>query len=351
MSAQVVVQELPDAEQAEWDGYVAGAPGGLPTHLAGWRQVLGGRRGYEMRFTLARRNGQVAGVLPLFFVRSALVGHTGTTMPGGLCADDPEVAAALLAYGQARAWEAGMRRFVLQDSRVGWPAEGLGTTEDHVQWTVDLRPGPQELWQGLHRNIRRQVRIAESHGLRVEIDRTGTSLADFYQVFGQFAHRSGTPVFGLDFLQRVVATFPGMFHIAVVWQEGEPIGGFFQLELADAVYGMWGATLHEYLRLRPNYLAYWELLKYASERGFAYLDMGRSRANSGASDFKGQWGGDSRPIYQQVAVRHGDTSADSVTQRIGSGGPMQWVTRMWPKLPLSVASYLGPKLRRHVPFA
>jgi FemAB-related protein (PEP-CTERM system-associated) len=323
----------------------------MPTHLAGWRQVLGGRKGYEMHFTLARRNGRIAGVLPLFCVRSALVGHTATTMPGGLCADDPEAAAALLAYGRARAWEVGMRRFVLQDSRVAWPAEGLGTTTDHVQWTVDLRAGPEELWQGLHRNIRRQVRIAESSELRVEIDRTGASLNDFYQVFGQFAHRSGTPVFGLDFLQRVVAAFPDSFHIAVVRQESEPIGAFFQLELADVAYGMWGATLHEYLKLRPNYLVYWELIKYASEQGFAYLDMGRSRANSGASDFKGQWGGASRPIYQQVVVRDRAGGAGSVTQRIGSGGPMQWVTRMWPKLPLPVAAYLGPKLRRHVPFA
>jgi FemAB-related protein (PEP-CTERM system-associated) len=342
---------LRDADQAAWDSYVAAAPDGLPTHLAGWRQVLGGRGGYEMRFTLARRDGQMAGALPLFFVRSALVGHTAMTMPGGLCADDPEVAGALLAYGRARAWEAGMQRFVLQDSRLAWPAEGLETTADHVQWTVELRAGPEELWRGLHRNIRRQVRIAESSNLRIEIDRSGARLRDFYQVFGQFAHRSGTPVFGLDFLQRVVAAFPDSFHIAVVRHESEPIGAFFQLELADAVHGMWGATLHEYLRLRPNYLAYWELMKYASERGFAYLDMGRSRSNSGASDFKGQWGGDCRPIYQQVAARDRAGGADSVTQRIGSGGPMQWVTRMWPKLPLSVASYLGPKLRRHVPFA
>lgn len=351
MSAEIVVYELRNAEQAEWDSYVTAAPDGLPTHLAGWRQVLGGRKGHEMRYALARRHGQVAGVLPLFFVRSALVGHTATTMPGGLCADDAEVSAALLSYGRAIAWQAGMRRLVLQDSRVAWAAGGLGTAADHVHWTVDLRAGPEGLWQGLHRNIRRQVRIAESHGLEVEIDRSGASLGDFYRVFSQFAHQSGTPVFGLDFLQRVMAAFPGGFHIAVVRQGAEPIGAFFQLELADTAYGMWGATLHERLQLRPNYLVYWELLKYASEQGFAYLDMGRSRTNSGASDFKGQWGGVSQPVYQQVAVRERAGGAGSVTQRINSGGPMQWVMRMWPRLPFPVVSYLGPKLRRHVPFA
>jgi hypothetical protein len=30
---------------------------------------------------------------------------------------------------------------------------------------------------------------------------------------------------------------------------------------------------------------------------------------------------------------------------------MQWLMQLWPKIPLPLARYLGPKLRRHVPFA
>ena len=210
-----------------WDAYVQTAPAGLPTQLSGWRQVMHKTGGYETCYLLARQDERVVGVLPLFFVRSLLVGNTAMTMPGGLCADDDEIAAALIRKGQAMARQARMRRFVLQDGRRAWTA-GLRTRSNHVHWVVDVRQGSEALWNHLDRNLRRQVRMARSNGVVVEIDRTGQALDDFYDVFSRFTHEAGTPVFSRRFLQNVIETFPGGFNIALVRHEGRPIGGFFQ---------------------------------------------------------------------------------------------------------------------------
>ena len=269
------IGELTDDTRIDWDAYVRSAPEGLPTHLSGWRDVLRKTGGYETRYLMARQDGRVVGVLPLFFVRSALVGKSAMTMPGGLCADSDDIAAALIHEGQSIARLAGMRRFVVQDGRQEWPA-GLMTRSDHVHWVVDVREGAEALWSHLHRNLRRQVRMATANGLVVEIDRSGQALAAFYDVFSRFTHEAGTPVFSRRFLENVVETFPGGFNIAVVSHEGRPIGAFFQLEMAQVMVGMWGATPHAYLELRPNYLAYWSLLEDAARRGFHVLDMGRS---------------------------------------------------------------------------
>ena len=232
----------------------------------------------------------------------------------------------------------------------GWTDD---SRSDHVHWVVDVREGAEALWSHLHRNLRRQVRMATSNGLVVEIDRSGQALAAFYDVFSRFTHEVGTPVFSRRFLENVVEIFPGGFNIAVVSHEGQPIGAFFQLEMGQVMVGMWGATPHAYLELRPNYLAYWSLIEDAARRGFHVLDMGRSLAGSNASAFKGQWGGACAPVYQQVATLGAAGSADTGVQRAdrhrGTPG-LQWVTRLWPRLPLPVASYLGPKLRHHVPF-
>ena len=159
---------------------------------------------------------------------------------------------------------------------------------------------------------------------------SGQALTAFYDVFSRFTHEAGTPVFSRRFLENVVETFPGGFNIAVVSHEGRPIGAFFQLEMEQVMVGMWGATPHAYLELRPNYLAYWSLLEDAARRGFDCLDMGRSLAGSNASAFKGQWGGACAPVYQQVATPGAAGSADNGVQRADShrgtpGG--QWVTR------------------------
>lgn len=145
--------------------------------------------------------------------------------------------------------------------------------------------------------------------------------------------------------------FPQGHNIAVVYAGGNPIAGYFQLEMGAANYGVWGAALHEYLELRPVYLAYWELLADSIARGFARLDMGRTPLDSNTSKYKGQWNGQPIPIYQQTAVLRGNSEAASVSARAQSDGKFQLVRQLWPKLPFPVAQFLGPKLRRHVPFA
>ena len=348
----IMIGQLTDDTRSGWDAYVRSAPEGLPTHLSGWKDVLRKTSGYETRYLMACVDERIVGVLPLFFVRSALAGNTAMTLPGGLCADSDDIASALVHEGQAAARLAGMRRLVVRDSRQEWPA-GLQTRSEHVHWVVDVRMGAEALWNHLDRNLRRQVRMATANGLAVEIDRSGKALAAFYDVFSRFAHEAGTPVFSRQFLENVVETFPDGFNIAVVSHEDRPIGAFFQLEMGQIMVGMWGATPHAYLELRPNYLAYWSLLEDAAQRGFHVLDMGRSPTGSNASAFKGQWGGACAPVYQQAAklgaVGVADNSAQHVDRQHGPSG-MRWVTRMWPRLPLPVASYLGPKLRRHVPF-
>lgn len=344
------ISELSGSEAREWDEFVGHAPGGLPQHLSGWRKVLAEAGGYDTCYLMARQQGRVTGVLPLFYVRSLLVGNTGMTMPGGLCARGQEVAEALVQRALAVVREARMKRLVIQDSRQAWSGP-LAALSDHVYWRVDLAGGSEALWQGLHRNLRRQVRIARNNDLRVVIDRSGRELEAFYDVFSRFTHQTGTPVFGRRFLELTVDAFPDGFNIAVVRQGQKPIGGYFQLEMGDTVYGMWGASLPEYLDLRPTYLIYWELLQDAADRGRRWLDMGRSPADSNASKFKGQWGGVRQPVYQLSASIAGSSQPGSLVQQVRQDRKMQFLVRLWPKLPLSLANSLGPRLRRHVPFA
>ncbi|HMR64869.1 MAG TPA: hypothetical protein PKE64_12750, partial [Anaerolineae bacterium] len=98
-------------------------------------------------------------------------------------------------------------------------------------------------------------------------------------------------------------------------------------------------------------LAHWEILSYACSVGYRYLDMGRSPAASNASKYKGQWGGEAKPVYQQVISFSRGPAADGIVNRAESDSRFQLMKRLWPRLPLPVVQYLGPMLRRHVPFA
>ncbi len=348
------VTELTYAERGLWDAFVQAAPHGLPQHLSGWQDVLANTYGYDTCYLVAwhEANGHgptIAGVMPLFLVKSPIFGRTAMTMPGGLCAEDESAATALLEQARAVAHRAHAKRLVLHDTRQAWPGEWT-TTCDHENWLVDLRPGHEAVWQRLDRNIRRQVRMAKRNGLTHVVDRSGAKIGEFYQVLSRFTHQVGTPVFGCRFLENTVAAFPGGFNIVMVYHENQPIGGYFQLEMAQAHYGVWGATLHEYLELRPVYLAYWEIIADTMAQGRDWLDMGRSPAGSSISKYKGQWAQHAIPVYQQVmGLRAG--AATSVAHQASSDARFRSVRQLWPRLPFAVAQFLGPRLRRYVPFA
>lgn len=345
----LTVNPLSDAAAPDWDAYVAAHPDGLPHHRAGWRHVLERAYGYKTGFLYASDAGRTAGVLPLFFIRSPITGHRATTMPGGLCADSPAVAAALLDHAAAIARDAGAARLVVQDSRRAWPGP-FTTSDHHVHWRVPLPADPDTLWKALDSNIRRQVRIARRHDLHVAISRDGRFAGAFYAVLARFNHQVGTPAFSRRFLDEVIAAFPNDHAIALVFAGERPIAAFFQLTLDQTMHGIWGGAYHANRKQRPIYLALWEIMADAIAHGITCLDMGRSPAGSTRSDFKGQWGGVAAPVYQQVAPLDGRPAA-AVAARAQNDPAFQLVRRLWPRLPWPVASRLGPRLRRHVPFA
>jgi FemAB-related protein (PEP-CTERM system-associated) len=344
------ISELKEQDCPIWDAYVQNSSNGLPMHLSGWRNVMSKTYGYETHYLMATEGGKVVGVFPLYILRSFLMGNSMKTMPGGLCASDSNVATALIDQGKQICMQRKIDRLVLQDIRHVWLDE-QPTTYHHVHWTVDVSIGIDDMWKRLHKNDRRQVRMARKNGLTVEIDRCAKRLGHFYDVMSRFTHYAGTPMFGFDFLENVVEIFPEGFSIAIVYKGKQPVGAYFQLEMDNTIYGTWGATLHEYLRERAVYLAYWEMLVDAFNNGYQNLDMGRSPVDSNISKFKGRWGGESNPVYQQVVTTRNLQSAITMNDRVETDIKFQYFMRLWSKLPSPVVHFLGPKLRRHLPFA
>jgi FemAB-related protein (PEP-CTERM system-associated) len=347
------VTELCREEWGKWDAYVRQAPGALPQHLAAWQTVLRNTYGYRTRYLWAQReHGEIAGILPLYILRNPLLGNTLTTLPGGLCADDEETAVELVAGAKRLAQVVHAQHLVLHDAReeyAGYREAGLYSTCDHESWLLDLQGGEAGVLAALDRNIRRQIRMAERNELRAVVDRSGATLDDFYHVLSRFTHQAGTPIFARKFLAEVIAAFPNGFNIVMVYQNTQPLGGYFQLELGKTNYGVWGATLHEFLELRPVYLAYWTIIADSIARGFEALDMGRSPLESNASKYKSQWATRSQPIYQQTWSAS-QRPVVSVAKQAQSDERFQTFRRIWPKLPLSVTQFVGPLIRRQIPF-
>jgi hypothetical protein len=83
-------------------------------------------------------------------------------------------------------------------------------------------------------------------------------------------------------------------------------------------------------------------MRRACERGFKVFDFGRSKVGTGAFDFKRNWGFDPRPLAYQFWLAPG--------RKIPDLNPLspkfRFFIALWKKLPLGVATHLGPAIVR-----
>ena len=120
------VRTYSDDMRAAWDAYVDAHAGGTIFHRTQWKQAVERTFGHRATFLWAERDGNLAGVLPLFAV-ATLKGRALVSVPygvyGGILADDPDAEAQLLEA--ARALATGLVSEVVPDADMDAAARRL----------------------------------------------------------------------------------------------------------------------------------------------------------------------------------------------------------------------------------
>lgn len=344
----VKVMELCEGDKPAWDEYVWHSPAATPYHLVGWKRVMEKTYGYPSHYLMAKEGGRIEGVLPLFEIRSRILGHSLTTLPGGLCADSEGAAVALIELAKELTVNINAKYLGIRDSRKEWNA-GLVSVCKHCTMIRELPSTSEELWKGLHRGVRRGIQNALKNDLKVSIGGE-EYLDDFYALFSKFTRDLSTPCFSRVFLNNIVEELSDHLLICCVRWQGRLIGAFATFLFRDALFGAWGGSLRKYLDRSPNHIAYWELMRYGCEHLFRRIDLGRSRIGSGQYEFKKGWGAQPRPLYQQYFL-NGLKVVPDISTQMEADYKYRLFTRLWRKLPLPLTQRLGPHIRRHLPFA
>jgi hypothetical protein len=85
-------------------------------------------------------------------------------------------------------------------------------------------------------------------------------------------------------------------------------------------------------------LLYWETLRRACADGYGRFEFGRSTRGSGTYRFKLQWGAREEPLYWYTIRLRG--AARPSPEAAGL------VARAWQRMPLALATTIGPTVRR-----
>ncbi|MGI9628094.1 MAG: FemAB family XrtA/PEP-CTERM system-associated protein [Longimicrobiales bacterium] len=315
-------------------------------HHPEWPAVIRGALGCDGRFYVATADdGTIEGAMPAARVKSLLFGDHLVSLPfinGGGPVGTPEAVGAILDEVRKDAEDAGVDVLEVRTAQE-LPGEWR---PDIRKITVkkDLPSTADELWQeGIRSKVRSQIRRPQREGCSITVGRS--EVRAFYQVYSTNMRDLGTPVLPLRFFEAINERLSDMAVFATVRQGGQPLAAGCGFLWRDQFEITWASSLRSHNRIAPNMLLYWGLMEHVlSERNAAVFDFGRCTEGSTTHRFKKQWGTYDVPLPWLAWARRSGNGLPKATDP-----KFQLATRVWSRLPLTVANRVGPLLSTRIP--
>lgn len=336
------LRPLDDTTAPAWDAFVAAMPNGSFFHRAAWARVIEKAFGHRCHYTLAERDGAIAGVLPLAHVRTMLFGNALVSTPfcvyGGPLALDQETAAALEAHADALREKLGATALELRERQ---PVEGdwLVRPDLYVTFRKSIAGDDERNMKAIPRKQRAMVRKGIQNGLRSVCDHEVTVL---HRVYAESVRNLGTPVFSRRYFAALREIFADCSDVVTIMDGEQPIASVMNFYFRDEVLPYYGGGTAQARQRAGNDFMYWEVMRRAAARGCRLFDFGRSKLGTGSFAFKHNWGFAPEPLHYRYHLAPGAAIPDH--------NPLNPKYRLfiaaWKRLPLAVANLLGPPIVR-----
>jgi serine/alanine adding enzyme len=329
---------------AHWDEFVRAQPSWSHFHLYGWRGIMERVLGHDSLYFAATNDaGTLQGVLPLVRVKSVVFGHYLVSMPflnygGPLGGDEAVRALTNAAVDQAK--RDGVKMLELR-SRIELPLS-LDVSHRKITVVLDIPSGGTDaLWKGFDAKVRSQVRRPQKEGVTVRFG--PDQVAPFFAIFAEHMRDLGTPTQPRKLFEDIARTFPDDSLFGCAYLDGVPVAGGCGFRWGTEFEITWASALRAYNKISPNMLLYWEFIQRSARDGATLFNFGRCTPGGGTHKFKRQWGARDEMLWWY------EQRADGATTPAEAQGAFGWGPRIWQKLPLSVATAIGPHVVRFIP--
>jgi FemAB-related protein (PEP-CTERM system-associated) len=343
VSGAVRVGPLTADVHAAWDAFVHAHPEGTFFHRADWARVLERAFGHRTHYLYAEQDGAIAGVLPLAEIRSLLFGHALVSTPfcvyGGVLAASEEARAALTQAACTRAREVGASYLELRNrtpQNEGWPTKHL-----YVTFRKHIDADDERNLNAIPRKQRAMIRKGIAAGLVAEPD---PGIDALYACYAESVRNLGTPVFSKRYLGVLRDTFADDCEVLVVRHGDEPVAAVMSFYFRDEVLPYYGGGRARARELKANDFMYWEVMRRAAARGVRIFDYGRSKLDTGSYSFKKNWGFEPEPLHYEYHL----VKARAMPDLSPKNPKYHAFIEGWKRLPVPVATRLGPWLARHL---
>jgi serine/alanine adding enzyme len=129
-------------EEKIWNAYVWNSNSSTFYHQIGWKNVVEKTYKHKPVYLIAKEEGELKGVLPLFFMKSMFFGKKLVSVPfapyGGVCAENETTEDALIEEAKRITEESGADYLELRYLNLNKNEPGLATNNSYITFILNL---------------------------------------------------------------------------------------------------------------------------------------------------------------------------------------------------------------------
>lgn len=151
----------------------------------------------------------------------------------------------------------------------GWKRVG------HYNLVMRVDKSEEELWNGMHKERRRNVNQAIKAGLTFKELTTADEIQQVVALIEKTYRRKHVPIGYLNMFDKVQSILRDYAHFFGCYTaEGHMIAGQVRLCYGTLVYAWFAGSDEDYFKLRPNDFTMWNVIRWAREKGYKEFDFG-----------------------------------------------------------------------------
>lgn len=330
----------------QWEEFVRQY--GTVFHSIAWKEILEETFGYKTHYVMVYDDdGLIKAVMPLAICRNLLFKKVGMALPFvnylDVCYSSEDARDFIVEQMYPMLSTMGLDFIELRFKNQTIEQVNCNFSSGNYTFMLPLEGGEEkimELSSSNNRNHTRKTYKNEWFKSSLDWDR----LEDFYQVYSHTMKRLGSPCPSIVLFNKLKEKLADDFTLLTVSDADTDrlIGGMTLFTWGDTVYYQWGGALEEYNKKYVNNFMYWEAVKFASERGYKFLDLGRSPEDSGTYKFKSHFGAEPQQLtYCRISKK------PSGIKQVEKND-VKWAIEIWKRAPKVLTDKVGEILIKYV---
>lgn len=171
--------------------------------------------------------------------------------------------------------------------------------QPRAEWLLDISGAKDDIWMGLHKHARYNVRLAERANAKLEFFEPAKAPLDtFFSLMQTTAGRDSFSLQNRTYYQAVLSSVPAdSGFVAICTIDGKPAAAALFATYDGQMHYVFAGSSNDFRKIAPPYFVIWNAILEAKKRGWHTLNFGgiadtvKSTHLAGVTGFKKRFGG------------------------------------------------------------